>query len=388
MHAFSTASLPLLACLFLAACAGAPAAQAEADAHIAPFDLASGRPMVMLAVNGEGPFPFVMDTGAVGLSVRPALVEELGLVKTGQDEINSPAGGTPVPVDVVSVASVDLAGARVENVSAIVFELGAGDQLGMGVVGPSMWSDHGAVTMDFAANTVAIGGDVYPDAGWIPLGESAPLLDAPVRIGDVEIPGHIDSGGQHVLAVPTAYADDLPLAGEPVTIGMARTIDRSFEIKAAPIDAEARIGDAVVPLNQVMLSDLPFANLGTAGLSGLTLVMDWTNDRFALSGRATPAAGPRRVAMAAPADGATPAYGDRAPFGVQLAGAPGGGFSVAGVIPGSRAEALGLQAGDGLVAINGTPLAEIAPQDMGPLLGTPPVALTVERGGETIELSE
>jgi hypothetical protein len=52
----------------------AAAGQEKPDAaHRAPFDLASGRPMVMMTVNGKGPYPFVFDTGAPGLLLMQSL---------------------------------------------------------------------------------------------------------------------------------------------------------------------------------------------------------------------------------------------------------------------------------------------------------------------------
>ena len=60
--------LVLLACLLLAA--GGPLAASVS------FDVDSGRPMVELTVNGQGPYPFVFDTGSPSLLVMRSLAEE------------------------------------------------------------------------------------------------------------------------------------------------------------------------------------------------------------------------------------------------------------------------------------------------------------------------
>jgi len=101
------------------------------------FDVSTGRPMVEMRVNGQGPYPIVLDTGAPGLILRPALVEELGLEIIGTTEVNSPVGGTPVEAQQVRVDSIDLAGASVTHLEAIVIGQLGGGQLGMGVVGPA-----------------------------------------------------------------------------------------------------------------------------------------------------------------------------------------------------------------------------------------------------------
>ena len=87
-----------------------------------PFKVSTGRPMVELTVNGEGPYPFVLDTGAPGLIVRPELVEELGLEVVGTTEVNSPLGGTPVEARQVHVGSIDLGGAPVTDLEALVLD--------------------------------------------------------------------------------------------------------------------------------------------------------------------------------------------------------------------------------------------------------------------------
>lgn len=372
-------AVPLL--LALTACA-APDRDATPPVAEADFSVDAGRPIVQLTVNDQGPYPFVLDTGAAGLTVGRALADELGLAVKGRARVGSPAGGEPVEVDMVSVASIALGAARVEGLDAIVLDMGGEALLGMGVVGPSAWRDYGVVTMDFATNRIAIGASAdVADADWTPLGPSAPLLDAPVRVGEVEMPGHIDSGAPHVLSAPTSYAEALPLAGPPVVVGRARTIDREFEILAAPLGMDAHVGAAVVPVGELVLSDLPVANLGAAGLNGLLLTMDWAHDRFALTGRATPSeGGGPRVVVAAPGGGA--------PFGVQIAVTPGGAPTAAGVVPGSRAQALGVRAGDVFISVNGALVSEMALPDLGAALRAAPVTLVVERDGEEITLTE
>lgn len=269
----------------------------------APFDLASGRPVVMMSVNGKGPYPFVFDTGAPGLLLMKSLADELALESVGVARVNSPAGGEPVEMNVVRIESIDVGGASAHDVRAQVMDFGDG-RLGAGVVGPAMFRDYGRVALDFAANQLIIGGDVEGADGarWIAFGPSAPLLDADIVIGEISMPAHIDTGAPHVLSVPHSYADRLPLAGPVTVIGMARTIDREFEIKSAPIAASARLGDAEIPLTDIRFFDIPFANLGSGGLRGLMLEIDWTGERFRLDGVATPVEPPpARVRVERPA---------------------------------------------------------------------------------------
>lgn len=360
-------------------------------AATASFDLDSGRPMVQLMVNGKGPYPFVLDTGSPSLLVMKSLADELGLEVVGSDELVSPMQGTPVEVEVVRVESIALGGAVVGGLEAMVLNL-EGHGLGRGVVGPALFREHGALTLDFERNSIALGEDPAAAAeAWLPFGASAPLLDVPVRIGDVVIEGHLDTGNPGVLSVPSGFEDRLPLSGPVRTVGRGRTLDAEFEIRAAPIDGSAWIGDAEVPLDQIMLSEIPVANLGTAGLRGLVLHVDWENERFALTGTANPGPGPhQRARPAASEEGprrmVRMAGGDGPRFGLRAMPSPDGAIQVAGTEPGSPAEAIGLLAGDRIVALNGKSPRDLELAAVRAELARPDLVLTVERDGETLQL--
>ncbi len=273
-----------------------------------PFELSTGRPVVEMKINGQGPFNVVFDTGAPGITLMKHTAEQLGLEVIDTQLVGSPAGGTPVSAEVVLIDTIDLHGAVVSDRRATVLDFG-GPALGDGVIGPAVFEQFGRVALDFTAQKIEVGGNVtHGNADWITFGPSAPILDAQLTIGVEKIPAHIDTGAPHVIAVPNALADKLPLTGPVVTVARARTIDREFEIKGAPIDVEAKLGQATVPLQQIQFHDLPFANIGSGALRGLTIEIDWLNQRFAIRGEATPVAlQPRRVRVSASDGQAAPA---------------------------------------------------------------------------------
>lgn len=264
--------------------------------HEAPFDLSSGRPVVEILINGEGPFPFIFDTGAHGAMIRTSLVEELGLQPTGRQSVTSPAGGDPIEVDATSLARIELAGAEALDVPSIIIDFGAPEQMAsVGVIGPDIFSDYGRVAFDFSDNSVEIGGDLHhaETAAWQDFSATAPLIEIPLRIGEITLPVHIDTGNPSSLTFPADRIEELPLTGPVEIIGLARTIDRTMEVRGAPVAASAFIGDAEIPLTRVVTLPLPFANMGSATLRGLYLEIDWTENRVAVSGTAAPAT-PRR----------------------------------------------------------------------------------------------
>lgn len=402
------------------------------EAILAHYDVQMGKQIVQLHINGQGPFAFIFDTGAGGMMISNHTKNELGLVVTGKDMVGSPADGTPFEVEIVNIPSLTLAGLKAENTSSTVIDFGPKNIAG--VIGPTVFRDYGRLAIDFTTQNIEIGGPLRADKNthWIPFGESAPLLDVNLKIGTADIAAHIDTGAPQTIAIPGKYADQLPLTGPITVIGTARTIDREFEIRAAPLKTEVTIGDATIPLESVQFFDLPFANIGLGALHGLYLEIDWGNERFALSGQAKPKSfGRRRVARKpggsagggqksdqdrrrvvrrisgpkgsehANPELANPQGGQRMvvqktqsgnleqmpPFGVMLVpNSQEGTLLVEDIIPDSRAEALGVMAQDIIVSINGKTPADIGFENIRMALGRPVSAFTVLRDGVTIEL--
>ena len=148
---------------------------------------------------------------------------------------------------------------------------------------------------DFENERLEIGGDFNKpdDMTWIPMGDGAPLLETVLRLGDLEMPVHIDTGSPGILTLPYASADDLPLEGPVEVTGQIRLVDGAMNMYGAPINAAFELGDATIPVTNVRLFEREFANIGSGGLRGLQLEIDWTNQRFAIWGEAEPVE-PRR----------------------------------------------------------------------------------------------
>lgn len=366
---------------------------------VIPFEMTTGRPIVQVLINGEGPYPFIFDTGSPILVLLGPLADDLNMDVTGSTEVGSPAGGTPVPADLVLVESLTLGDVKLSDIEATsLFIEGLPAEAGMGVIGPALFRDHGRVTIDFKTNTILIGGEIDSSkiTTWMPIDTNELHLNAPARIGDVIIPGHIDTGTPAVLSVPNQYESQLPLDGPVRSIGTARVVDAEFEIRSASIEAEVLVGDVILPLTEITFSSFPVANLGSAGLRGTRLDIDWVNNRFAMTGRATPIVGgpQRRIIAGEPASGPViqrmqEPSGGGPRFGLQAA-PPGDDdtMQVHGIEEGSPAEEIGLLAGDRIIKINNVSPGELGMDSIRAALAAQPLELVVIREGEEVLISK
>jgi len=287
---FITGLAAAMALSFTASCS-------QENVEVIPFDLSSGRPVIEITINGEGPFPFIFDTGAGGVVIGSSLFEELGLDVTGSSLVGSPAGGDPIAVDMTQLDSLRVGGVGVETIDATIMDFGDPRQMqSVGVFGPNVFTEHRRVAFDFVENRIEIGGSFRQndDANWIDFSPTAPIIEIPLTIGDVTVPVHIDTGSPSILNFPEGRVEELPLTGPLVVIGEARTVDRTMQIMGAPIAGSASFGDAELPLTRISSFPLPFANIGSGGLRGLYLEIDWERQRFAVSGTADPVSLRRR----------------------------------------------------------------------------------------------
>lgn len=347
---------------------------ASAMAGVMPMQIVNHQPAVEVMVGGEGPFLFLIDTGAAGGGViSPELAERLGLETVGQVEIGDPSGRNREMRDLVRVAELTAAGRTWRDLDMLL----GGDVLGDpgidGILGFGLFSDS-LLTLDYPAGEVRIEtGELPPADGQEILDFRAeheiPMID--LDVANRTVAADIDSGSMGWLMVPESVAERLPLDSEPRVIGRARTSFNEFEIKAAKLVGAVRVGRHTVHNPQLEFADIfPRGNVGGQFLSQFAVTFDQKNNRvrFTREGEGCMERKPRyRV-------------------GIMLRPGPKG-LIVDGTVPGSAAERAGLVAGDRLSRINGIAIDELARDEMDRVFGTPEeIALVVDRDGAEVEV--
>lgn len=216
----------------------------------------NGRVIAPVIVNGEGPFPFIVDTGANRSVLSHQLAQRLGLTPSGQGDVHSIEGVQVAPM--VSVSSLSYGGVSLHNSSLPL--LGGGMMAGqLGVLGVDGMAGK-RLRMDFDARCIEIvpSATARPLRGWAQIrGELrfGHLVVVPGQVAGVDTNVLIDTGSDVSLS-NTAFRDALArqrsARSTGLTVERALTAGRPVLLDRAIITPALRLG------NQVMITDVTF----------------------------------------------------------------------------------------------------------------------------------
>jgi predicted aspartyl protease len=242
------------------------------------------KPYVSVMVNGQGPFRFLVDTGTGGQAlITPALAEQLLLPVVGRAHLKDPSGLGEQRSEIASIDSLRIAGVEFSDVEAVVHNL-YGDENCQGVLGFTLFEDY-LLTLDFPGRRMVLTpGEIYEGSGGSVLPfrmpDGVPIVT--LKIGEQELEAQIDSGGTG-LSVPQKNSGELRFQETPVAFASGESVATKFEIKAARLQADVRLGrytfkQAFVELN----SAFPLVNIGSTPLKHFAITFDQINDLLRL----------------------------------------------------------------------------------------------------------
>ena len=265
-----------------------PPVRVEGVCAAVPMRLEANIPVVEVTIGGRGPYRFAIDTGAQGHGrISAALAQELGLERVG--EVRTPApGGTVASRPVYGVASLSLGGIGFHEVGLVEASAVRGPNAPWdGILGIDLFRDR-TLTLDYANGVAAV--STEPLAGGVAAGFDNGIPSIPVEIAGRTFQVDLDTGnGAAALFLPEAEARALPLAGEPVERGRARTSFGEFAIMEAPLAVPASVGGVPLSVNAVGWPPARGSgNLGSRGLTGTALHVDYRNRRVKVTAPGTP----------------------------------------------------------------------------------------------------
>jgi hypothetical protein len=250
----------------------------EAGVTMPMLDL-GGRPMVDVMLNGKGPYPFILDTGASIIAVNEDLQSELGLPPAA----NAPPGVARVEKmslgGAVLYGVVVMPGPRMRGLS--------GENPPRGILGAAFFPGY-LLSLDYPRKKVTIRRGALPPADNRRVFQYAVadiLPRVPVRIAGHEYRPHVDSGSPGGVTLPVNTSGDLPLTEKPVEVGRARTPGGEFPVLASEVTVPIELGEWKLETRQIEFSDVrpgsepPVGNLGFRVLRNFVIALDAKNRR-------------------------------------------------------------------------------------------------------------
>ncbi|HVP14493.1 MAG TPA: hypothetical protein VMS88_03050, partial [Terriglobales bacterium] len=154
-----------------------------------------------------------------------------------------------------------------------------------GILGFGLFADC-LLTLDYPANRVVIA------RGELPVADGREILDftqehgipqVRLEVTGIEVAADVDAGSMAGFSLPESLASKLPLRAAPRVVGRARTVTNSFEIKAAQLNGEVRLGahrfaDPTLDFQPLF----PVANIGARVLGDFRVTFDQKHRRMRL----------------------------------------------------------------------------------------------------------
>jgi predicted aspartyl protease len=251
---------------------------AQDIAHSAPMVERYGKPYAMVTIGGKGPYRFIIDTGTgADAFVSPELADELRLPATAEFVVlNDPSmqGGRRAPV--VLLPSIRIAGVDFYWVKAVRHMVTGEAGSCQGMLGLTLFRDY-LLTLDFPNRQVLLTkGALTPD------GESTTLpfrmpYGVPITrlsVNGQTVEAQLDSGGGG-LTLPEAMAMHQKWDVPPVVFASGQTLTTRFDIKAARLDGDVKVGRYTFTHPVVEIHPaFPLVNFGSPPMQNFAITFD------------------------------------------------------------------------------------------------------------------
>ncbi len=346
----------------------------QSEPVVVPMRLEKNVPLVEVFINEQGPYTFLLDTGAGAVHISAQLADELNLPDIWWMKYTAVTGsGKEVKCDLVHIEKLQIGSAEFGEFKASIMDLAKvshaiGAELD-GIVGFSLFADC-LLTMDFPKSEIII------EKGKLPKANGLDLLPMDVRDDTPVIPVFVCAKLRRFL-VDTGCNGGFDLSDRLVgkTVPIKEKLEGQSESWTfagpeqnwfARLDGDIRVGscvsaDPVVAVSSMKDND---GHLGTLWLSRFAVTFDQQHKVVRL-----------RFGIRLPElRGATMRTGSE-------------GWLVTKIKEGSSAEHVGLKVGDMILQLNDQPVGLLRPESVRQLAKITQLRkLVVTRDGERMEI--
>ncbi len=280
-------------------CVASVAAQ-NSTVAVAPMQMRGLMPVVEVKLNGQGPFAFMIDTGAgMQADIDVSVAARLNLRANGRVIAGDPSGMNDREVSTSNIDSLTFgrgAGVEFRNVTAVVRQHRITKDYPDvdGILGFALFTEY-LLTLDYPAMQVRLSRGALPPANRadilnFEIENRIPVIE--LAIGKVRVRAHVDSGNFVAgFILPEEIVEQLQLLSAPVTVGSARSVSNRIELKQAQLRDSINMGRFSFPQATVQFPALSDTNVGFKVLRGFTVTFDQKNRRMKLEPGSTTGTG-------------------------------------------------------------------------------------------------
>jgi hypothetical protein len=260
----------------------------DANVATAPLKMRGLMPVVEVKLNSQGPFFFMIDTGAgMQADIDPSVAERLNLQLNGRAINGDPSGQNDREVATATITSLTIGTAEFHNVNAVVRpQRITKDYPDVdGILGFALFSDY-LLTLDYP------GMQVHLARGALPAANGAEILNFEIEnripvielaLGRIHVPAHIDSGNFVAgFILPEEIVEQVQLQSAAITVGGARSVTNRIQLKQVQLRDTIRLGRFEYPQPTIAFPALSDTNIGFNVLRDFVITFDQKNRRMQL----------------------------------------------------------------------------------------------------------
>lgn len=276
-----------IAFISLLLCATSAAAQ-DSTIAVAPMHMRGLMPVVEVQLNGQGPFAFMLDTGAgMQADIDTSVATRLNLRTSGRAISGDPSGQNDRELATATIDTLTIGKAEFRRVTALVRpQRITKDYPDVdGILGFALFTDY-LLTLDYPAMQLKLARGTLPTANHadvlnFEIENRIPVIE--LAIGKIRVRAHVDSGNFVAgFILPEEIVAQLQLLSTPVTVGSARSVSNRIELRQVQLRDTIRIGTFDFPQPTVQFPALSDTNVGFKVLRDFTVTFDQKNRRMKL----------------------------------------------------------------------------------------------------------
>ena len=269
--------------IFLLLAGIVPVAAQSQPVAVVPMQFRGLIPVIEVKLNGQGPFVFMIDTGAgMQADIDTSVAAKLKLQPNGRALTGDPSRENDREVDTARIDSITFGGAEFRNVTAVIRPQRITKDYPEvdGILGFALFTDY-LLTLDYPAMQIRLVSGALPPANGadilsFEIENRIPVIE--VAIGKLRVRAHVDSGNFVAgFILPEELVEQLQLLSPPVTVGRARSVSNQIELKQAQLKGTIQIGRFDYSQPMITFPALSDTNVGFKVLREFALTFDQKN---------------------------------------------------------------------------------------------------------------